>query len=97
MNSINKVGSNFEDLNHRLDVIEKKIDDVNWYNKVAEYRKRSPAWQVGKYRNTPLLIHTNTNDEDVNVLEVEHLIKSLKAEGNGRQKKVKIFPITCYL
>jgi len=48
---------------------------------VAEYRKRSPAWQVDKYQNTPLLIHTNTNDEDVNVLEVEHLIKSLKAEG----------------
>jgi len=48
---------------------------------VAEYRKRSPAWQVEKYQNTPLLIHTNTNDEDVNVLEVEHLIKSLKAEG----------------
>ncbi len=48
---------------------------------VAEYRKRSPAWQVSRYRNTPLLIHTNTNDEDVNVLEVEHLIKSLKAEG----------------
>lgn len=48
---------------------------------VAEYRKRSPAWQVSRYQNTPLLIHTNTNDEDVNVLEVEHLIKSLKAEG----------------
>lgn len=48
---------------------------------VAEYRKRSPAWQVSKYKGTPLLIHTNTNDEDVNVLEVEHLIKSLKAEG----------------
>lgn len=48
---------------------------------VQEYRKRSPAWQVSKYQNTPLLIHTNTNDEDVNVLEVEHLIKSLKAEG----------------
>jgi dipeptidyl aminopeptidase/acylaminoacyl peptidase len=48
---------------------------------VAEYRKRSPAWQASKYQNTPLLIHTNTNDEDVNVLEVEHLIKSLKAEG----------------
>ena len=30
---------------------------------------------------TPLLIHTNTNDEDVNVLEVEHLIQALKAEG----------------
>lgn len=48
---------------------------------VGEYRRRSPAWQVVKYQNTPLLIHTNTNDEDVNVLEVEHLIKSLKAEG----------------
>ncbi len=48
---------------------------------VAEYRKRSPAWQTSKYKGTPLLIHTNTNDEDVNVLEVEHLIKSLKAEG----------------
>lgn len=47
---------------------------------VAEYRKRSPAWNAEKLK-TPLLIHTNTNDEDVNVLEVEHLIKSLKAEG----------------
>ena len=27
------------------------------------------------------MIYTNTNDEDVNVLEVEHLIKALKAEG----------------
>jgi dipeptidyl aminopeptidase/acylaminoacyl peptidase len=30
---------------------------------------------------TPLLIHTNTNDDDVNVLEVEHLIAALKAAG----------------
>jgi dipeptidyl aminopeptidase/acylaminoacyl peptidase len=48
---------------------------------VAEYRKRSPAWNTDRYQGTPLLIHTNTNDEDVNVLEVEHLIKSLKATG----------------
>lgn len=48
---------------------------------VAEYRRRSPAWNTHKMKNTPLLIHTNTNDEDVNVLEVEHLIKSLKADG----------------
>lgn len=49
---------------------------------VAEYRRRSPAWNTHKYEGTPLLIHTNTNDDDVNVLEVEHLIKSLKAEGH---------------
>lgn len=47
---------------------------------VEEYRKRSPAWKA-HLLETPLLIHTNSNDEDVNVLEVEHLIKSLKAEG----------------
>ncbi len=48
---------------------------------VQEYRRRSPAWNTEKFDGTPLLIHTNTIDEDVNVLEVEHLIKSLKAEG----------------
>ena len=50
------------------------------YKDVEEYRRRSPAWHAHKLQ-TPLLIHTNTNDADVNVLEVEHLIKSLKAEG----------------
>ncbi len=48
------------------------------YEDVDEYKKRSPAWNADKLQ-TPLLIHTTTNDEDVNVLEVEHLIKSLKA------------------
>lgn len=51
------------------------------HENIAEYRRRSPAWNTHKYDGTPLLIHTNTNDDDVNVLEVEHLIKSLKAEG----------------
>lgn len=50
------------------------------YENVEEYKKRSPAWNTHKFENTPLLIHTNTNDDDVNVLEVEHLIKSLKAD-----------------
>lgn len=50
------------------------------YENVEEYRRRSPAWNAHKMQDTPLLIHTNTNDADVNVLEVEHLIKSLKAE-----------------
>lgn len=47
---------------------------------VAEYRRRSPAWNTHKLK-TPLLVHTNTNDDDVYSLEVEHLIKSLKADG----------------
>lgn len=47
---------------------------------VKEYKRRSPVWNVHKLK-TPLLIHTNTNDEDVNVLEVESLIRALKAEG----------------
>lgn len=55
---------------------------------VQEYRRRSPAWNTSKFDGTPLLIHTNTNDEDVNVLEVEHLIKSLKAEGKPFQYEI---------
>ncbi len=54
---------------------------------VAEYRRRSPAWNAEKLQ-TPLLIHTTTNDEDVNVLEVEHLIKALKAAGKNFDYKV---------
>jgi dipeptidyl aminopeptidase/acylaminoacyl peptidase len=46
---------------------------------VEEYRKRSPSWNTDKYDGTPLLIHTTTNDEDVNVFEVERLIQALKA------------------
>ena len=47
---------------------------------VEEYRRRSPVNHVERLK-TPLLIHTNTNDDDVNVLEVEHLIQALKAAG----------------
>jgi len=57
------------------------------YENVEEYKRRSPAWQAHKLQ-TPLLIHTNTNDADVNVLEVEHLIKSLKAEGKDFKYKI---------
>lgn len=50
------------------------------HDNIEEYRRRSPAWNTERFQNTPLLIHTNTNDDDVHVLEVEHLIKSLKAD-----------------
>lgn len=51
------------------------------HENVEEYKRRSPVWNVNKFQNTPLRIHTNTSDEDVNVLEVEQLIRALKAEG----------------
>jgi dipeptidyl aminopeptidase/acylaminoacyl peptidase/outer membrane murein-binding lipoprotein Lpp len=54
---------------------------------IAEYERRSPVWQVEKLA-VPLLIHTNTNDEDVNVMEVEHLIQALKAAGKKFEYKV---------
>ena len=58
---------------------------------VAEYRRRSPSWQAHRYAGTPLLIHTTTNDEDVNVLEVERMIQALKAEGKGEAFHYKIY------
>ncbi|HUA85452.1 MAG TPA: alpha/beta fold hydrolase [Bryobacteraceae bacterium] len=54
---------------------------------MKEYERRSPITWVSKLQ-TPLLIHTNTNDEDVNVLEVERLITALKAEGKQFQYKI---------
>ena len=54
---------------------------------IEEYRRRSPAWHADKLQ-TPLLIHTTTNDEDVNVLEVEHMIKALKAANKPFEYKV---------
>jgi dipeptidyl aminopeptidase/acylaminoacyl peptidase len=54
---------------------------------IDEYRKRSPVTHA-KELQTPLLIHTNTNDEDVNYLEVEHLIQAFKAEGKKFEYKV---------
>jgi len=51
------------------------------YEDVEEYRRRSPSWNTHKYDGTPLLIHTNTNDADVNVFEVERLIQAFQANG----------------
>jgi dipeptidyl aminopeptidase/acylaminoacyl peptidase len=55
---------------------------------IAEYRKRSPVSHAAELE-TPLLIHTNTNDEDVNVLEVQNLIAALK--GAGKKFEYKIY------
>jgi len=46
----------------------------------AEYLRRSPVTYVNKLK-APLLIHTNTIDDDVHVEEVQHLIEELKAAG----------------
>ncbi len=43
-----------------------------------EYHRRSPAWNAEKLR-TPLLVHANTNDEDVTMREVQRLIRALQA------------------
>ncbi|WP_243287942.1 alpha/beta hydrolase family protein [Geothrix terrae] len=54
---------------------------------VEMVRRRSPVWNVQKLR-TPLLIHTSTNDRDVNVVEVETLINALKAAGKTFEHKI---------
>ncbi|MGB5528844.1 MAG: prolyl oligopeptidase family serine peptidase [Ignavibacteriaceae bacterium] len=52
-----------------------------------EYKRRSPAWNVDKLQ-TPLLIHTNTNDEDVRFIEVEVLLNALKAADKNFQYEI---------
>jgi dienelactone hydrolase len=43
-----------------------------------EYRRRSPAWNAERLR-TPLLVHANSNDDDVSAAEVERLVVALRA------------------
>jgi len=52
-----------------------------------EYLRRSPFTHAAKLA-TPLLIHTATNDEDVQVLEVRRLIDALKAAGKQFEHKI---------
>ncbi|HEX3746808.1 MAG TPA: alpha/beta fold hydrolase [Bryobacteraceae bacterium] len=54
---------------------------------LQEYLKRSPITYADKL-DTPLLIHGNTNDEDVNVLEVQRFVTSLKAAGKKFEYKI---------
>ena len=54
---------------------------------IEEYKRRSPVWSASKLK-TPLLIHTNTNDDDVNVVEVEHLIQALTFEKKDFQYEI---------
>jgi dipeptidyl aminopeptidase/acylaminoacyl peptidase len=53
-----------------------------------EYRRRSPVTWAAKLEK-PLLIHGNTNDETVHVVEVRHLVEALEAA--GRQFDYKIY------
>lgn len=46
----------------------------------AEYKRRSPAFNAHLMPDVPLLIHTNTNDDDVHVEEAKTLIDALKKE-----------------
>lgn len=54
---------------------------------VGAYLERSPVTYASKLA-TPLLIHTNTIDEDVNVLEVQRLIAALQAAGKKFEYKI---------
>lgn len=52
-----------------------------------EYHRRSPARNADKLR-TPLLIHANTNDEDVPAREVQKLITALQSAGKTFEHRI---------
>ncbi len=57
------------------------------HENIDEYRRRSPVYHAHKLE-IPLLIHTNTIDEDVHVLEVQNLINTLKAHNKDFEYRV---------
>ena len=54
---------------------------------VDAFRRRSPVWNVQKLK-TPLLVHSTTNDRDVNVVEVEQLLRAFKGAGKEVQSRI---------
>jgi dipeptidyl aminopeptidase/acylaminoacyl peptidase len=58
---------------------------------LQEYKRRSPVWHAEKLRK-PVRIHGNVSDEDVNVIEVEHMIQALKAAGKDFESKIYDLP-----
>jgi dipeptidyl aminopeptidase/acylaminoacyl peptidase len=58
---------------------------------LQEYKRRSPVWSVDKLTK-PLRIHTNIHDEDVNYIEVEHLIEALTEAGKDFEYEVSDVP-----
>ena len=53
----------------------------------GEYRRRSPAFNAGRLR-TPLLLHANSNDEDVPLSEVQRLIDALQQAGKKFEHRI---------
>jgi len=58
---------------------------------LEEYKRRSPAWSA-QLLERPLRIHTNPHDEDVNIIEVEHLIQALEAANKDFEHEVYNVP-----
>jgi len=58
---------------------------------LEEYKRRSPVWNVEKLTR-PVRIHGNVHDEDVNVIEVEHLIEALTAAGKDFEYQIYDLP-----
>lgn len=75
-------GDSYEDLFSASYHVGKTVND-----NIKEYRRRSPVFYADKLKS-PLLIHTNTTDEDVNVYEVQHMINALKAENKKFEYRI---------
>lgn len=58
---------------------------------LAEYKRRSPVWNV-EALTRPVRIHGNVSDEDVNVIEVEHLVQALTAAGKPFEHEIYDLP-----
>ena len=47
LDAIKSIERRFESLNHRLDVVEKKIDDIQWFNRVGDVAYIDKVYMTG--------------------------------------------------
>jgi dipeptidyl aminopeptidase/acylaminoacyl peptidase len=80
------LGQDYRDLYEADYHIGQSVED-----NLEEYKRRSPVWNVDKLTR-PVRIHTNPRDDDVNIIEVEHLLQAFDAAGKEVESKIYDVP-----
>ena len=84
MDAIKNIERQFESLNHRLDVVEKKIDDVQWFNRIGDIAYIDKVYMTGP----PLARESNPTAQGAGILlnsgRISFFLKTLILQKNTR-------------
>jgi len=86
---IEQISNTYEYLDHRLDVLEKKIDDIYWYNKVGDIAHIDKVYMTGP----PLAHESNPTAQGAgNPVKFWSYIFIPRTAENGKKYPLLVFP-----